>query len=65
MRDPRLLEEQKKSSRPVLTENIGVEQKKKRKRSSLFVMKPLILYEAVGFSRLSLLVNPALHVTIS
>ena len=32
MRDPRLLKEQKKSSRPVLTKHIGVEQKKKKKK---------------------------------
>ena len=41
----------------VFTKNIGEDQKK---RSSLFVMKPLIFSEALGFSLPSLLVNPAL-----
>ena len=47
----------------VFTANIGEDQKKKKKkkkRSPLFVMRPLIFSEALGFSLLSLLVNPAL-----
>ena len=51
---------------PVFTENIGEERKK---RSSLFVIRSLIFSEAphflrgpIGFSMLSLYVNPALHV---
>ena len=42
----------------VFTENIGKDQKK---RSSLFMMKPLIFSEALGFSFLSLYVKLALH----
>ena len=39
------------------TENIGEENKK---RSSLFVMSPPIFFEVLGFSLLSLYVNPSL-----
>ena len=34
---------------------------KRKKRSSLFLMRPSIFYEALGFSLLSLYVNPALR----
>ena len=42
----------------VFTENIGEDQQKKR--SSLFVMRPPIFCEALGFGLLSLYVNPVL-----
>ena len=43
---------------PVLLENISEERKKGL--FLLFVMRPLIFFEALGFSLLSLLINPAL-----
>ena len=43
----------------VFTENIG-DWRRPKIRSLLFVMRPLIFSEALGFSLLSLYVNPAL-----